>query len=76
MKTGLGLGVDRDHYVGGVVITPETIDFMDVIGVPDDGTIYFASTPQEMTGAEMWTSVNKMSLGLKIDFFLPYNIIF
>ena len=53
---------------------PETIAFMTAIGVPDDGTIYYGSTAYEITGTQMWVSINDLCKSLKTTFGLTNNI--
>jgi len=43
----------------------ETIRYMRAIGVPNDGTVYFAGTAQEITGAQAWEVFNVHFLELK-----------
>ncbi len=41
--------------------------FMLATGIPNDATIYYASTPQEITGKAMWTAVNNLVISLKMS---------
>ena len=74
MKNGLGLGVDRYHLVSGIPIIPETIDYMAALGIADDSTIYFSSTPQQITGSAMWTAVNMLGIRWKTALGLPLTV--
>jgi hypothetical protein len=38
---------------------------MNVLGIGNDSTIYYASTPQQITGAGLWTAVNNLVIALK-----------
>jgi len=40
---------------------------MNAIGIPDDNTIYYANTPQEIAGAAIWTSVDTFVAALKTN---------
>ena len=44
---------------------PVTINYMNVLGIGNDSTIYYASTPQQITGAGLWTAVNNLVIALK-----------
>lgn len=53
---------------GGEVPTPlqaETTTYMNALGIADDATVYYATTPQEITGSGIWTTVNDYIFGLK-----------
>lgn len=39
--------------------------FMIATGIPDDGTVYYTGTPQEITGAEMWEAIDDLVKGYK-----------
>jgi len=36
----------------------ETTSYMNAVAIPDDTTVYYATTPQEITGAAIWTAVD------------------
>jgi len=38
--------------------------FMTATGIPNDSTIYYSGTAQEITGAELWTAVQDLVTGL------------
>jgi hypothetical protein len=64
--------VRRFIYYGGVSpYEPETTAFLNTIAVPNDGTIYHASTPYEITGAELWTGLDAFVVSVKNAFSLP-----
>lgn len=44
---------------------PETIAYMNAIGIADDSTVYYPSTPQQITGNELWLAVNDFVLSIK-----------
>lgn len=73
MKRGLGLGRDFYHTPkpGGVIL--ETQRFMLEAGVPNDGTVYYAGTAYEITGAAMWTALTTAVNNTKDIFSLPQN---
>jgi len=55
-------------FAGNAALTvfePETSAYLITIGIPNDNTIFYASTPQEITGAQIWTAVNNYVLALK-----------
>jgi len=39
--------------------------FMVATGIPNDGTIYFSATAQEITGSELWDAIEELVLSLK-----------
>jgi hypothetical protein len=39
--------------------------FMVATGIPNDNTVYYASTPQEITGEGMWEAINTLVVDLK-----------
>jgi len=43
----------------------ETTAYMNAIGIPNDSTVYYATTPQETTGTALWTAVDTFVKGLK-----------
>lgn len=43
----------------------EVVNYMNFMGIANDATVYYASTPQEITGAQIWTAVNNYVLALK-----------
>ena len=45
----------------------ETTTFMNAIGIADDTAVYYATTPQEITGAAIWTSVDTFVAALKTN---------
>lgn len=47
------------------VFEPETSAYLLTIGIPNDGTVFYPATPQEITGAQIWTLVNNYVLALK-----------
>jgi hypothetical protein len=49
---------------------PETIDYMNAISIPNDSTIYYSGTAQEITGSAIWTAVNNFAIALKNEYSL------
>lgn len=47
------------------VFEPETSAYLITIGIPNDATVFYPATPQEITGAQIWTLVNNYVLALK-----------
>jgi len=43
----------------------ETTSYMNVVGIPNDTTVYYATTTQEITGAAIWTAVDNYVKSLK-----------
>jgi len=43
----------------------ETTSYMNAIGIPNDSTVYYATTPQETTGSALWTSIDTFVKELK-----------
>jgi hypothetical protein len=47
------------------VFEPETSAYLITIGIPNDGTVFYPATAQEITGSQIWTAVNNYVLALK-----------
>jgi len=45
----------------------ETTAYLDAITIANDSTIFYAATPQEITGSEIWAAVDAFVAGLKTD---------
>lgn len=45
----------------------DTMTFMTATGIPDDGTVYYSGTPQEITGHGMWVAIDNGVKGLKLN---------
>jgi len=43
----------------------ETTAYMNAVGIVDDSTVYYSGTPQEITGAEMWSAINNYVVAMK-----------
>lgn len=43
----------------------DVILYMTALGIPDDGTVYYEGSPQEITGAELWDAVTNLVNSLK-----------
>ena len=43
----------------------ETTSYMNAVAIPDDTTVYYATTTQEITGAAIWTAVDNYVKSLK-----------
>lgn len=74
MTLGLGLGVRKLNGGSSLNHEPETTAYLrnPDVNIADDGTVYFPSTPYEITGAEIWVALDacvvswKTSLGLTL----------
>lgn len=49
------------------VFEPETSAYLNTITIPNDSTVFYPATAQEITGAQIWTAVNNYVLTLKAD---------
>jgi hypothetical protein len=43
----------------------DAVSYLNAIGIPNDGTVYYPSTPQQITGAGIWTATNDLFVYLK-----------
>lgn len=74
MELGLGLGVRKLYGGSSLNHEPETTAYLKNpdVNILDDGTVYFPSTPYEITGTEIWVALDlcvvswKNSLGLPL----------
>lgn len=61
--------MSRKFVFGGsytsFVFEPETIAYMNAIGIADDSTVYYGGTVQEITGNGLWIAVNNFFLEAK-----------
>lgn len=70
---GLGLPIRINKRASGGSPTPppsrdaDTTAFMNAISIPDDSTLYYSGTPQEITGEAMWDAVDTCVKALKTD---------
>ena len=55
------------NYTIESTFDPDAQAYLEAVGIPNDSTIFYVSTPQEITGAEIWTAVNNYFLGIKAD---------
>ena len=53
------------NNVAVVGIEAETTSYMNAVAIPNDSTIYYSSTPQEITGAAIWTAIDNYVKELK-----------
>jgi len=53
---------------------PETIAYLDAVGIVDDGTVYFTGTAQETTGALIWGYLDTRVVNIKNLLGLPLNV--
>ena len=51
--------------ITGGGIEAETTSYMNAVGIPNDTTVYYATTPQEITGAAIWTAIDNYVKALK-----------
>jgi|GEM_PF-1461376 len=69
--TAVDAAIEFDHRFDGVEFSgpsgggPSTVAYMEAIEVPRDGTVYYAGTPQEITGLALWDAVDAFVAGLK-----------
>jgi len=67
-RLGGGFGfVKRERGSGGASIDSDASAFMTATGVPNDATILYGGTAQEITGAAIWSAIDDFVKGLKID---------
>lgn len=70
---GLGLPIRINKRASGGSPTPppsrdaDTTAFMNAISIPDDSTLYYSGTAQEITGEGMWDAVDTCVKALKAD---------
>lgn len=57
-----------------VTYEPETTRYLNAIGVPNNGTVYFGSTAYEITGAEVWTAVDELVIQIKLVYLLTLGV--
>lgn len=50
---------------GGAVYDPDALAYLTALGIPNDATVLYPSTPQEITGGAIWNAVNAAVLGAK-----------
>lgn len=63
----LGIGISPFFTKGkpGSSFDADAQLFMATLGIPNNGTVYYAGTGQERTGAQLWTVVNNFVLECK-----------
>lgn len=65
----LGLGIKVKKLGGGAppppARDPDTTAFMNATGIPDDSTVYYTGTPQEITGTGMWDAIDGLITDIK-----------
>lgn len=66
-NAGLVPGGVRASGIGPDGPDADATAFMTATGIPDDGTVFYAGTPQEVTGAAMWAAINAFVVKLKAD---------
>jgi hypothetical protein len=66
-----GNGVTYNHSTSSeyTTIYPETTNYMNELGVPNDTTLYWTGTAQQVTGSEVWNGFNKA-----IHFLKTHNV--
>lgn len=57
--------IDNSFYPEIYVYQIETIEFMQAIGIPEDNTLYYPGTFQQITGAALWYAVDQLVVALK-----------
>jgi hypothetical protein len=66
MEHGLGLGVKYPtRPINGHWAEPEVYAYLTAIGILEDDTVYFTSTPQEIIGEDLWIGFNDCVKDLK-----------
>jgi len=55
------------NNVAAFIYEAETTSYMNAVAIPNDNTVYYATTPQEITGAALWTSVDTFVAALKTN---------
>jgi hypothetical protein len=72
MRLGLGLGlIYSGELVDNSWAEPEIYRYFNGIGIPYDATIIFPSTPQEITGEELWIGLDTAVKDIKTALGLP-----
>lgn len=65
---GIGIGLKSKKLGGGAPVIsyqPETTAFLTALPIVNNATIYFASTPQEITGAAIWLALDNFVVSTK-----------
>lgn len=52
-------------FASGPVFEPETVAYMNAVGIPADGTLYYPSTVYERTGLQLWQYVDAFVVAAK-----------
>ncbi len=60
-KTGIISSIQH-----GIPYDTDAVAFMTAVGTPDDGTVYYTSTAEEITGHELWIAVNNLIVSWKL----------
>lgn len=69
----LGIAINRGQrrqLAAGPTIQPETLTYLNAIGILNNATIYFTGTPQQITGAAIWNAVDSFVVSCKTIFSL------
>lgn len=66
-------GLYSDFFSAGYQYQPETIRYTSAAGIPNDGTVYFSSTPQQIIGSQIWTLFETFTINAKGILGLPLN---
>lgn len=53
---------------------PETTAYLTAIAVPDDSTVYYSATAQQILGSEIWTAIDTFVISLKNAFSLTLGV--
>jgi hypothetical protein len=53
---------------------PETTAYLTAIAVPNDSTVYYPSTAQQITGSAIWTALDTFVIGAKNAFSLTLGV--
>jgi len=61
----LGLGIKGKKLGGGIPRDPDTTAFMNAVNIPDNGTVYYSGTAQEITGRGFWDAIDGLITDIK-----------
>ena len=63
------------HHTSYLGVEPETRAFMIAAGIPNDGTVFYPSTPQQKTGLELWLIVDARIVSMKTRLGLTLGVL-
>jgi hypothetical protein len=65
-KMGAIGSIDSSFYPPIYVYQPETVRYMNDLGIVADESIYYPGTPQEITGEGLWMAIDQFVVMLKV----------